>query len=121
MNATFRFALVAAVTASSFGWALPAHAACPAGSILVPKWGCVNGPQLKDIQIQDRMEGQFDPSEDSTKSFALHGLDPAASYGILDQDTGEKSTQTGGELMRNFPITIPQKHESKMFIYRRQS
>jgi hypothetical protein len=68
MNAKFRFALAAAVTASSCGFALSAHAACPAGHVLVPPYGCVNGPQLKDLRIEDRTEGQFDVSDGPARS-----------------------------------------------------
>jgi alpha-galactosidase len=50
---------------------------------------------------------------------ALRGLDPEATYELTFDSTGASRRVTGGELMNGFPLTIAERQQSELIVYRR--
>lgn len=49
----------------------------------------------------------------------LYGLEATATYELARESTGEKVRATGAELMKAFPLTIPERHRSEVIVYRK--
>ena len=54
-----------------------------------------------------------------TAEVALHGLDAQATYELTSDNTGASTRATGAELMKQYLITLPQKHQSELITYRK--
>ena len=55
-----------------------------------------------------------------TADLALRGLDADAEYVITYTGTGQEIVMKGADMMRNLPVTVPEKHQSELIIYRKR-
>ncbi|MBC8232050.1 NPCBM/NEW2 domain-containing protein, partial [bacterium] len=54
-----------------------------------------------------------------TTEVSLRGLDAKAMYELFYDSTGAKKRAQGSDLMGTFQVTIPQKHQSELIVYRK--
>ena len=57
----------------------------------------------------------------ATAEVSLRGLDPNATYELHFDSTGKTEKRTGAALMRQFKLTLPEKHTSDLITYRKVS
>jgi len=55
-----------------------------------------------------------------TADLALHGLDADAEYVINYTGTGQEIVMKGADMMKNLPVTIPEKHQSELILYQKR-
>ena len=55
-----------------------------------------------------------------TSCYSLEGLDPDAIYTVTDIDTEETAEYTGKTLIEGLTVTIPNKYQSKILLYRQK-
>jgi hypothetical protein len=53
-----------------------------------------------------------------TAEVSLHGLDPAATYELHSDSTGETTRATGAALMSSWQLTLAERHSSDLITYR---
>ena len=72
--------------------------------------------------LQEGMVLVFRHAESPYRSadMALRGLDKDAQYVLTYTSTGQEVTMKGDELMRDLPVTIPEKHKSELILYRKK-
>jgi len=54
-----------------------------------------------------------------TAEVSLRGLDPDATYELASDTTGTKTRVKGAELIGQWHLTVPEKHQSDLIVYRR--
>ena len=54
-----------------------------------------------------------------TVDVTLHGLEPGATYELSYDSTGARTRARGGDLMRGFRLTLPDRHRSDLIVYRK--